>query len=81
MEKIDCKSFVELIQLIVDDEASEEQKEVFKKHFIKCKHCADHYDIEASTMEFLKKKICACQETAPSGLADSIRKKIASLVP
>ena len=79
MEKIDCKSFVELIQLIVDDEATDEQKALFKKHFAKCSHCANHYNIEASTMEFIKKKVCACQISAPSDLAEKIRQKIASI--
>lgn len=77
--KIDCKSFVQLIQLIADDEATAEQKREFKRHFDKCKHCADHYDIEESTIEFIKSKLCECKVNAPKGLINDIKQKIASV--
>ncbi len=76
--QIDCKSFVELIQLIADDEATSEQKKVFKAHYTKCNHCAEHYNIDKSTMDFIKAKLCECKVNAPAGLAEQIRKKIAS---
>ena len=76
--KLDCKSFVQLMQLIADDEATPEQKELFKKHYTKCRHCADRYNIEESTLEFIKAKLCECRVNAPKGLADKVRQKIAS---
>ena len=76
--QIDCKAFVELIQLIADDEATVEQKSAFKAHYNKCGHCAEHYNIDKATLEFIKAKLCACKVDAPIGLADKIRQKIAS---
>ena len=78
-KEIDCKTFLKLIQLIADDEATAEQKASFKAHYNKCNHCSTYYNIDKPTMEFIKAKLCECKVTAPSGLAEQIRQKIAAV--
>ena len=74
MKNIDCKTFVELIQLILDDEASEAQKSMFKEHEEMCGHCAKHFDIENSVIELVRKKVK--KDCCPKGFADSVRASI-----
>jgi mycothiol system anti-sigma-R factor len=74
--KLDCKGFVQLVQLMLDGEATPEQQELFRQHYNRCKHCAEHYSIEESTLKFLKKKVCACRAHAPQNLLGMIKSKI-----
>ncbi len=52
-----CKEFVEIVQLILDDEAKDEDIKLFKEYYMKCKDCIKYYDIEESTISFIKQKI------------------------
>ena len=69
----DC---MEMLQLIVDGEASPEQKEHFLKHHLEeCMPCYRNYHLEVALRELLKNK---CTGQAPQELIDSIKAKVIS---
>ena len=70
-KSIDCKQFAKLIQLILDDEASNEDKKLFKEHESKCNHCAEVFDIEKTVMNLVKNKLR--KDCCPEGFAKSVR--------
>ncbi|MEN7549587.1 hypothetical protein AAG747_16810 [Rapidithrix thailandica] len=71
---MDCAKFVELVQLIVDEEATSEEEQLFKDHYEKCKHCLNYYEIEKSAVAVIKNKIS--KNSPPPELANQIRAKI-----
>lgn len=71
---IDCQTFVGLIQLILDDEASQAEKQLFSKHEHLCHHCADKYNIERSVIEVIRKKVD--KDCCPDGFANLVRKTV-----
>lgn len=68
---IDCQTFVGLIQLILDDEASQEEKNLFSKHEHMCHHCAEKYNIERSVIEVIRNKVS--KDCCPDGFANLVR--------
>ena len=69
----DC---MEMLQLIVDGEASPEQKENFLVHHLEeCMPCYKNYHLEVYISQLLKKK---CTGQAPQELIDSIKAKVIS---
>jgi anti-sigma factor (TIGR02949 family) len=69
----DC---MEMLQLIVDGEASPEQKEHFLKHHLEqCMPCYRNYHLEVAIRQLLKNK---CTGQCPQELIDSIRAKVIS---
>lgn len=75
--KQDCENkreCLEILQLILDGEASTEQKNHFlKEHLEECMPCYKNYHLEVAIRELLKAK---CTNHAPQELVDDIRKKI-----
>jgi anti-sigma factor (TIGR02949 family) len=75
--KSDCQNqreCFEILQLIIDGEASTQQKEHFlKEHLEQCMPCYKNYHLEVSIRELLKTK---CSQEAPQELVDTIRKKV-----
>lgn len=70
--KRDC---LEMLQLILDGEATHEQKEHFLKHHLdECLPCYKNYHLELKIKELLKTKCCGGQ--APSDLVEQIKNKI-----
>ena len=67
---------MEMLQLIVDGEASPEQKEHFLKHHLEeCMPCYKNYHLEIAIRQLLKNK---CASHAPQELIDSIKAKVIS---
>ena len=65
---------MEMLQLIVDGEASSEQKEHFLKHHLEeCMPCYQNYHLEVAIRQLLKNK---CSGHAPQELVDSIKAKV-----
>jgi anti-sigma factor (TIGR02949 family) len=63
-----------MLQLIVDGEASHDQKEHFLKHHLEeCMPCYKSYHLEVAIRELLKNK---CTGHAPQELVDSIKAKV-----
>jgi anti-sigma factor (TIGR02949 family) len=64
----------ELLQMILDGEASSQQKEHFlKDHLEQCMPCYKNYHLEVAIRELLKTK---CTSHAPQELVEDIRKKV-----
>jgi anti-sigma factor (TIGR02949 family) len=65
---------MQMLQLIVDGEASAEQKEHFMKHHLEeCMPCFKNYHLEVAIRQLLKNK---CKDQAPQELVDSIKAKV-----
>lgn len=65
---------MEMLQLIIDGEASPEQKEYFLLHHLEeCMPCYRNYHLEVTLRQLLKNK---CTGQAPQELIDSIKAKI-----
>jgi anti-sigma factor (TIGR02949 family) len=75
--KQDCQNqreCFEMLQMILDGEASSQQKEHFlKDHLEQCMPCYKNYHLEVAIRELLKTK---CAQQAPQELVDEIRKKV-----
>ena len=71
---IDCQTFVGLIQLILDDEATTEQKELFTDHKEMCHHCAEKLNIEQSVIQAIRNKVD--KDCCPDGFADLVRSAV-----
>lgn len=70
-EKQKC---LEILTLVLDGEANEEQKDYFRAHIEKCMPCNSDYTVEKTIRELLQSK-CANKEV-PSDLVESIKLKI-----
>lgn len=75
--KQDCensKECFQMLQLILDGEATPQQKEHFlKEHLEQCMPCYKNYHLEVAIRELLKAK---CSSAAPQELIESIKKKV-----
>jgi len=74
--KTDCadkRNCLEMLQLILDGEATPEQKASFKSHINECIPCFQHYHFDQAIKELLKLK---CTSQAPTDLIESIKSKI-----
>lgn len=79
--KQDCsnqKSCLEKLQSILDDDATQEEKDHFLKHHLEeCMPCYRNYHLELEIRQLLKKK---CSDTAPQDLIDNIRARVSSQI-
>lgn len=73
-----CKAFAKLVYAILDGEATEDEKDCFEKHYGKCGHCLEVFNIEKSTLELIRQKIR--KESVPLGLEEAIKRKIGELI-
>jgi len=64
----------ELLQLIVDGEATREQETYFKEHITECVFCLNNYRVEQGMKQAIKEKIARLD--VPKGLQESILSKI-----
>jgi anti-sigma factor (TIGR02949 family) len=67
-------SCMEMLQTILDGEATPEQKEYFKSHMDLCMPCFKSYELDLAIRELLKSK---CNGCAPDDLVEQIRSKVA----
>lgn len=73
----DCAKIHGLLNVIIDDEASKEEEEFFRKHIDKCTPCLERYDVERSLIEKIKSKID--HKCCPKQVIESIKNKIKGL--
>lgn len=75
--KQDCpnkQECMQLLQAILDGEATEQQKQHFlKQHLEECMPCYKNYHLEVAIRELLKKK---CTGEAPEELINSIKAQV-----
>ncbi|MEM1407888.1 MAG: zf-HC2 domain-containing protein [Bacteroidota bacterium] len=69
--KTDC---LELLNLVLDSAASEEEKECFKEHLKNCMPCYEKYSLDMAIKKLIKEKCCG--KHVPEGLVESIRAKV-----
>lgn len=65
---------MEMLQLILDGESSQEQREYFKAHMDHCMPCFKSYQLDMTIKELLKTKCCGGD--APSELVSKIKNQI-----
>lgn len=64
----------QLLQLILDGEASTDQEKRFFEHIDSCVYCLNSYELEKSIRNLIKTKIK--KQAVPTDLVDSIKLKI-----
>ncbi len=67
-------SCMQMLQLILDGEASTEQEEYFKSHMDQCNPCFKSYSLDIKIKELLKTRCCG--ESAPIELIEQIKMQI-----
>jgi anti-sigma factor (TIGR02949 family) len=67
-------SCMEMLQVILDGEATSEQKEYFKTHMDLCMPCFKSYELDIAIRDLLKSK---CNGCAPDDLVEKIRSQVA----
>ncbi|MBS1680760.1 MAG: hypothetical protein JST48_03535 [Bacteroidetes bacterium] len=67
---------MEMLQVILDGEATVEQKDYFKTHMDHCMPCYKEYNVDMAIKELLQAKCCG--GNCPEGLVEQIRSKINS---
>lgn len=76
--KHDCanqRECFEMLQLILDGEATPEQKDNFLNvHLEGCMPCYKNYHLEVAIRQLLRTR---CAESAPQDLVDDIKRKVA----
>lgn len=70
---------MEMLQLILDGEASQEQRAYFSSHMDKCMPCFKSYHVDSKIKELIKSKCCGGQ--VPDDLVDQIKSKISQQTP
>jgi mycothiol system anti-sigma-R factor len=65
----------EMLQTILDGEATEEQKDYFRQHIGGCMPCYQSYDLEIAIKQLLQTKCCGGE--APSDLVEKIKEQLA----
>ena len=72
-----CKDFdkcLEILYLMLDNEANAEQETYLHSHLDHCMVCFEQYEVEKQIRQLLKTKLA--NQTVPAGLAQSIRSKV-----
>jgi mycothiol system anti-sigma-R factor len=69
---------MEMLQVILDGEASDEQKEYFKQHMDICLPCFKGYELDMAIKQLVKSKCCGGD--APSDLVEQIRISISQKI-
>lgn len=65
-----CQRFVDIVNAIIDDEATEEEENFFRDHMNDCTGCLNHYNIEKEIIDQVKEKLK--KRCCPSSLKNSI---------
>ncbi len=70
----ESKKCIEMLQIILDGEASEEEQQYFLNHVEECAPCYQYYNLEKTIRLVLKQKIE--KKPIPEDLIESIKAKI-----
>ncbi len=70
---------MEMLQVIIDGEATDAQQEYFKSHMDKCLPCFKSYDLDMAIKRLLKTKCCGGE--APADLMEQIKTHISQNTP
>jgi anti-sigma factor (TIGR02949 family) len=72
-------SCMQMLQFILDGEASAEQKDYFRSHMDRCMPCFKNYEVDMTIKEMLKIK-CRGEEV-PKELVDQLKDQIKQITP
>lgn len=73
----DCEKFLHLINLMLDNEANQQEEDYISEHIEECSPCLEQLELEKQLRQMLKARIG--HRRVPSELIDSIKNKIKSL--
>ena len=65
---------INVINLIIDGEANEDEEAFFYSHIQDCLHCSQYYKLEQSIREAIRKKLEI--KEAPEDLIQKVRQKV-----
>ena len=68
------EKWMDILSMVLDGEATEEQEKYLKSHVDMCLPCLDDYNLEKMIKELLQSK-CS-QVEVPEGLAEAIKSKL-----
>jgi mycothiol system anti-sigma-R factor len=68
---------MEMLQLILDGEASTEQQDYFRSHMDLCSPCFKSYNLNMSIKELIKTRCCG--DPVPQGLVEQIKIQIGQI--
>jgi mycothiol system anti-sigma-R factor len=68
---------MEMLQLILDGEATTEQQDYFRSHMDKCAPCFKSYNLNMSIKDLLKTRCCG--DPVPQGLVEQIKMQISQI--
>lgn len=68
---------IEMLQLILDGEATMEQQDYFRSHMDKCGPCFKDYNLNMSIKELVKTRCCG--DPVPQGLVEQIKVQIGQI--
>ena len=77
-EKSECEKFLNLVQLLIDNEANTTEETYIKEHIDECALCLKHMALEKAFKELIQQKIA--KKDVPQELIDTIETKIKALV-
>ncbi len=65
---------MEMLQFILDGEATSEQQTYFREHMDRCMPCFKSFHLDAAIKDLLKSKCCGGE--VPDGLVDQIKSQL-----
>ncbi len=72
-------SCMEMLQLILDGDATPEQQDGFRAHIAECMPCFNSYQLDNALKELLKTRCNG--KGAPQALVDKIKMQISQITP
>ena len=73
----DCQKLVDILELIIDKEATTEQETFFKSHIEDCAPCLHNYEIDEAMYQLIRENID--KKECKSTLLDSIKSEISKI--
>jgi len=70
----DHSECLKILNSVLDEEATEQEREYFKKHLQNCMPYYEIYNLDSKIKELIQKN--CCNKRVPQDLVDSIREKI-----
>ncbi|MEQ9306717.1 MAG: anti-sigma factor [Marinoscillum sp.] len=71
---VEFKKCLEILHLLLDNEATPNQEDYLNAHIEKCMYCFEQYEVEKQIRELLRTKLA--NQTVPPDLAQAIRVKV-----
>lgn len=73
-EKDKQSKCIEMLNLVLDHEASDEQMADFEKHMESCMPCYENYQLDTVIKQLIKKTCCG--KKVPQDMVEAIRSKV-----